>query len=644
MINHPIRFSFVLLLVSLTHSASHAYAQSSICYAKPDGNDLNDGSYWAFAKADVMACYDALPPAGGTIYIMGSGMKGDRIPACKSSDPNGCGIWIMGRWDPNYSHPPAGWRKAKTAVSFVGVGGQSFNTFGRQGTVIVNGGSAVDNNHPGIWLSSFGNIMRFENIQLPGTIGRGIVVGENSKHVRTAASNAGVVNANFVNVIAGGGASAPGLGPTVDITGQSYQDKFYHCMFAVNTAAVSPTDNTGAAVLLDGQTGGGGSAEFYDLFTDGGGKGGGSIKYFPIAAGNPGSLIVHGLLTEVLQGVPAVWITGSHNSNQLIDISDIQEADSVGNTPAVQNDGGVPASQVLVYGTTFGAVVGPATIIGSGPYTQGTSNPLTQGQQGIIAGTVFGQVDVNRRAFSPVATQFVNLASQVCANWTGTEATITCSQAAPDGTSNAGNSVATGSTSGTYFYNHPSYTPVVGHWLIGGVWVRDVANGWFYGYQPAAIQINGTFVNNGSGGRAILGAQPWDDGDWHWVSVAAKVATVTSNSLSFLGLGGQNTGYTSTNYFAPILLDVSGVSDNEANWIAANLSSYRDDATPGQVSLLRGEQFKADSIQIGACATVSSGKGAPTAKSCNGSIYLRQDGAAGSTFYIYENGGWKAQF
>ena len=96
------------LLLSMTLMSARARAQAPICYAAPGGNDLNDGSYWAFAKADVMACYDALPPRGGTIFVADNASNRRTVPACKSTDPPGCGIWILGQGDPNYATLPAG--------------------------------------------------------------------------------------------------------------------------------------------------------------------------------------------------------------------------------------------------------------------------------------------------------------------------------------------------------------------------------------------------------------------------------------------------------------------------------------------------------------------------------------------------------
>src|SRR5579871_5101435 len=106
--NMALKFAF---LVIVSFIALTARAQSPICYAAPEGKDTNDGSYWAFAKADLMSCYDALPVGGGTIYFRDSGVKGKVTSACSPSDPPGCGIWIMNASDPNYAHPSAGWRR-----------------------------------------------------------------------------------------------------------------------------------------------------------------------------------------------------------------------------------------------------------------------------------------------------------------------------------------------------------------------------------------------------------------------------------------------------------------------------------------------------------------------------------------------------
>jgi len=144
-------------------------SSTSICYASPHGNDSADGLTLRTAKQDVMSCYDAM--SSGTIFLLDGG-HGVPLRACAQKDPAGCGIWIMGSADPNYAHPPAGWRKEK-AISFVGGMGTGGGAFSHDyQTNIAAGGS--DSKHPGIWLSSTFQIT-FENLSitscLPAMVG-----------------------------------------------------------------------------------------------------------------------------------------------------------------------------------------------------------------------------------------------------------------------------------------------------------------------------------------------------------------------------------------------------------------------------------------------------------------------------------------
>jgi hypothetical protein len=153
---------YLLILFSTTLAPIQVRAQSPICYAAPSGNDLNDGSYWAFAKADLMACYDALPSGGGTIFFRDSGVKGQVTPACRPMDPPGCGILIVAPSDPNYSRPPAGWRRVKGPVAFIGMAGTKSPAFGHGGQAGIQAGGK-DPDHPAIWLSGALSIT-FENL------------------------------------------------------------------------------------------------------------------------------------------------------------------------------------------------------------------------------------------------------------------------------------------------------------------------------------------------------------------------------------------------------------------------------------------------------------------------------------------------
>ena len=66
-----------------------------------------------------------------------------------------------------------------------------------------------------------------------------------------------------------------------------------------------------------------------------------------------------------------------------------------------------------------------------------------------------------------------------------------------------------------------------------------------------------------------------------------------------------------------------------------------------QVSVMSGEQFKADSIQVGPgiAPVITSGYGVPTVACVapSGCLYLRLDGSAGATLYVFEGTAWTAK-
>jgi hypothetical protein len=82
-------------------------AGDAICYVSPNtGNDANDGLSAGTAKADITACWLAVPqfdqklntPAGGTIYITSGATVGSPLGA-------GVGLQIAGNGDPNTIMP-----------------------------------------------------------------------------------------------------------------------------------------------------------------------------------------------------------------------------------------------------------------------------------------------------------------------------------------------------------------------------------------------------------------------------------------------------------------------------------------------------------------------------------------------------------
>jgi hypothetical protein len=681
---------FFELFLSLVLAIANVRAQSPICFAAPGGSDLNDGSSWRFAKADIMACYDQLPSSGGSIYIADGGL-GRPIKACTATDPPGCGIWIMGRGDPNYANPPAGWRLRKTTVAFRGFGGNSATILQRTPQVSIAAGSGSDTNHPSVWLSNVEAVL-FENLAIayPGVA---IKISIDSNGDRNG--EGGSQQIEFKNVSAQINQRA-GLGPTVDVGSNTFWVWFRDFSFSGNAAefahvassglarssnrvlvttakphpftvgervgiigaddssfdgtftvtAITPTSfsfrQTGPdgvsgggaassdknqAVLMDPGTGTGANIYFQDGMVTSGG-----IKGYPGYSGI--GLSVQNLNQED-GNAPPVWIA-SCGGPTIIEVINVQPADSLVSIPGLRTDCPMSARGGIVAQNT--TVDGPATLAGGAGPSDTTVQPGLLGESGIYGGHLVGQTDAARRAFGPAVARWINLARQVTSNWGNracNAAATTTPITAADGTNNAGRATTT-----ACFYASGKLKLSVGDWFIAGAWVRSETKG-FYRGNPLTFQCLGCQISPSAG---YMHPPYGGNGEWQWVSGAFQILSLgPPQTIYFYGSASPKLP---TDFFAPVLirLPAGTVTSNEVEEIATNLQSYRDDAIPGQVSLLRGEQFKADSIQVGDGPIITSGLGVPKASAVTGSIYLRRDGKAGSIFYVFENGAWKAQF
>ena len=298
------------------------------------------------------------------------------------------------------------------------------------------------------------------------------------------------------------------------------------------------------------------------------------------------------------------------------------------------------ANQIMVESA---GVDGPATLLGgAGPSTSG-ENPLLEGQQGIANGYVLAQTNVARRGFGPVNSRFPNLISLAEPLECGPPLTCTAAEA-PDGTHDA-TFVTSKNLVGLNFYFNLSQPVAAGDVFIYGAWLKTLKPPGFF--SNATTPLNCSFVNGLKMANAWAighGSPQVANGEWDWIWGAFKVAYASApkGELVF----SSNVGDKGIGFYAPVLIRIpsGAVTDNEAIEYAETLQAFRHDAQPGQVSLLPGEQFKADSIQVGEGPIVTSGLGPPKDPAAVGSIYLRRDGTAGSTFYIFEKDGWKAQF
>jgi hypothetical protein len=569
----------------------------TICYTAAWGKDVNDGLSWGSAKATIMACYDALPQKGGTIFIAQNG-NGDAGAVAANEAPGG-GIWIMGANDPNYNNPnffpPNGpWRKLKVpSVRFVGVASSSQMQNGHKGGVVrIGAGSARDNNHPCIWLSATAGYLYFENLGCfyPG---RGIVIGEASNHDR---SGIGSVSGEYFENVSSGTPNVVGLGPTVDITGGSFWLWFDHCIFEGNYQN-NVKDDKRAAILMDGKGNNGvGLTYLTNLNLNGGG-----IKYVPGATS--GQIDIHVLTEEgnYTQPIPpAVWITNT--SGSLFRLSQILVADPGSDPPpAIKIDTGNP-NDVLVDTAmaSNGApnVEGPATIMnqyGSMLLNQ-TVSPIQQGQDGFFNYHVIGQVDAARRNFGPTVVRFPNLAPQIPSGWIKSVAcgsvNLRVGVTGPDGTTNAAEAEATCPSpfSAIDFYQR-GHSIGVGDFIIAGAWVRSVTGNGFAGSTTQPMSAGFTGVKYAATGSSH-GSMNENGGEWSWVWSVQKI-TLTSAKTGQLNFGVNVAKGKPIEIFAPVLiyLTAGAVSDNEAYEIALNLASYPDAAPPGSVAMLRGEDF-----------------------------------------------------
>jgi hypothetical protein len=132
----------------------------AVRYAKPDGDNANDGLTWDSAKKDVVSAYDALPAAGGTIY-MATGTYADSVNTDR-------GLWLLNAQDPGYNggSPAGGWRVGKP-IHLIGVGGGAHVSNGWARSPQMLGGSATDRLKPALWIAGGIGPTVFENILFP---------------------------------------------------------------------------------------------------------------------------------------------------------------------------------------------------------------------------------------------------------------------------------------------------------------------------------------------------------------------------------------------------------------------------------------------------------------------------------------------
>jgi|HubBroStandDraft_6_1064221.scaffolds.fasta_scaffold01511_7 hypothetical protein len=564
-------------------------ANEAIQYVSPHGKDSNDGLSWGTAKLTVMAAYDGLPSRGGTVYVT------DGVTA---NSVSGAGIWIMGSTDPQYSHPPRGWRQMKPgSVSFIGIPKDNYGPNAHMGRALMGDCcSPADVNHPGIWISGVNTPLYFSNLNI-GAAGRGIVIGEDSNHNRLygTGSSSGLT---FYNVTSNPTAT-PGLGPPWDITGGSFWIWMEHCGGTGLDQVNTPTANNAAAVLLDGS---GSNHSVGLVYIEDFNASSGGIKYISGSVGS-GSLAVRRLNTEGQHSPAAVWFVPNASGAQVnyALVEDVNVADSIGTrcngtVCVVENDGAGPAENIVVadVSTSGAPLKGPMMVLGAAFGLGGNDSNVKasffrSGFRGVIGNKLIGTTDAARRGFPPTDVRFANLAFTAPSSWTltGTGPKLRIGIDAPDGTTGAGRLSSTGPGGAAFYFGNQTVS--VGDWLIGGAWYRSNSGNGYSRGSPLQIGVSGCTLSL-SYGDPTYSAPYFGDGEWEWGYNAIKVASVSNRACTLQWTGFTDSKHVS-DFYGPVFFRIPAgtVSDNEALEIASNLQSYNSSCAVGTICGLPGQ-------------------------------------------------------
>lgn len=299
---------------------------NAMLYASPQGNDSNDCLGWGSSSClTIMGAYAKLPRGtfgGGTIFIANNTVANSATCTDSATGLSGAaGIWLVGVTDPNYSSPPCGFAQADVAAKFSGISSNNNPVSGPNAHMprtYINGGSSVDRNHPGIWITgSGGNPYEFDNLAVYGPQ-RPILIGETTTHLRTAAgATAGLT---FFNTT-GTAPQTIGAGPGWDITGQSFWIWMDHIGAGGTDSVNDPSGDLAPAILLDGV----GLINITNANTAGG-----TVKFYE--SSNGGGFYLNNLTSEAIYSAASVWIAGfTKPATDLVQVNYVQTADPLFN-------------------------------------------------------------------------------------------------------------------------------------------------------------------------------------------------------------------------------------------------------------------------------------------------------------------------
>ena len=555
-------------------------------FVSPAGSDTSGGSLGA-PKATILAAYNALPAAGGSVLVMGSGAQ--------CSPTSGQGFGIAGSGDPNYASMPevlsgVQWVRAKTgAVVIQGISAISGpqNSVQGWGTPINCGNAST----PGLWLSGITGMtisrITLRTAQIP------IRVSIDSNGGRSNSSNltTDVVldHDDFFTVSGGGPTLDAGGGLTWFHVNDSELENGGDQAVTANSASNAYFSNGNAASAL-------GLIYFDHVFF----TGGGGVRY-DSCTGSSGSFYMQRSLMEGSgNSQPLYEVTnncGGVSSNLIVEGG---TSDSGNAGPIVRVTAGIDPCLTNVSGIVFGGAYaeleGPMTV-GAGTCSPSTSGGTpTFGNLTPLANVTpaakyqrngqFG-ISVNdesyRRSFSPGFVRFTNLAAQSPASWVanlGTGESLTQIQGPgdPSGVTNAAtlNCTANGVQGGCdYTAYNANQVLVVGDYLYIGVWAQSASTAGFAssGNGPFDTPIGLEFPFTGPIVR-ILGGGPsaatgnanfssrayyQTDGNWQWTWALAKITGGTLGNTNIKIHLAFKTGFP-INAYAPMFVRIPASS------------------------------------------------------------------------------------
>jgi hypothetical protein len=515
-------------------------------YVSPTGDDTNDGLSWDTAVKTILTAYDSLDEAGGTIYIA----EGSWVAPDPGEDPPeegfetvaNQGIWIMGAADPQYDHPPAGWRRNKYRVQFIGVGTGTTPTliqFARPGAASIKGGRpsdtdpsswARDSDKPAIWISGCGEPISFKNLNFPLVqvgVRLGVASDNEDRNCQTA-----LVDFENVNISLFVDETDLGAGPVVD-AGYAFWITWRKCSLLAYAPAEVGSSRRPSILLQPAESGFSGGLWVVDdcRFANGGG-----IKFdLGSNASDFGANVSNCYLESIGTSDPLFWISTSGSAAGGVCVltnlaNEVVDGEAV---PTVRTPVSVVPSVVTAIDCV--TVEGPATLVGTsrpfddksmGAYRQiGVSRDGPRGNT--IAGRGAGAIFTAR--FQP---QFLAPSPSFATGYP------------PVSLGDVSVSPVAGPTGLTAYRLATEESIASLH--IGVVYSGALAEGDLYifgGWVRAPEGNSGVFVQIGFPTNAAtfdmssnhyVQASAASDHAWHWISFAAKIVAVSSSPSDLL--------------------------------------------------------------------------------------------------------------